>query len=105
MKKLLLIALVFVLTLSLTACFGGRNDTTNTTDTTTMPDTRPSVTLPLPTMDPTTGPSESESGNDGTIPGAANEDMYESTEPTTGSHRRMPRMGGMGGMGGMGAGA
>ena len=98
MKKFVLIALVFVLTLSLTACFRRKNDettapTTSTEATTTAPAIDPTVTLPLPTMDPTTDSSEGENGNDGTIPGAANEDMYESTEPTHGRSRRMPRMG------------
>ena len=111
MKKFCLIALVLVLTLSLTACFGGNNDEktdtgANTEATTTAPQTDPTVSLPLPTIDdPATDPSGSMPGNDGTIPGAANEDMYDNTEATTGSHRRMPGMGGMGGANGMGAGA
>ena len=92
MKKLCLIALVLVLTLSLTACFRRKNDEP-TTPSTTIPATSPS--MPLPTMDPTTEPSGSWHENDGTIPGAANEDMYDNTEPTNGRHRRMPpKMGG-----------
>lgn len=95
MKKLALIALVFVLTLSLTACFRrndpmpSTNDTEPPTQTTTMPDpsTEPSSSMTAP--DPSINMTVPDPSN-GTIPGAANEDMYDNTQPSDGKRTMDP---------------